>query len=289
VIDRSEWKGRNLFMASIMVKKRAIPVYWVMLPKKGSSSLAEQKQFLKPVLRLLKPMPIVVLGDREFQSVQLGKWLSERGIAFIFRQKKSTYVQLSESEQYQPFKQIPIRLGQRQFFSGIYQTQAHKLVPFNLAIRWKRPSKGKRTDEPWYLLTNLTSLKETLQLYSARFGIEAMFKDCKTGGYNLEQTKVSEPRFLAIVLLIAMSYYLNTLRGQQLNKIPHRLYICRIKESHRSSERHSDFWISTYGTFWVQCMDIFSNLAFSLMYLKRGKTFYFSQGLRAMSLIQQAF
>jgi hypothetical protein len=132
--------------------------------------LAEQKQFLKPVLRLLKPMPIVVLGDREFQSVQLGKWLSERGIAFIFRQKKSTYVQLSESEQYQPFKQIPIRLGQRQFFSGIYQTQAHKLGPFNLAIRWKRPSKGKRTDEPWYLLTNLTSLKETLQLYSARFG-----------------------------------------------------------------------------------------------------------------------
>jgi hypothetical protein len=31
VIDRSEWKGRNLFMASIIVKKRAIPVYWVML------------------------------------------------------------------------------------------------------------------------------------------------------------------------------------------------------------------------------------------------------------------
>ena len=33
-----------------------------------------------------------------------------------------------------------------------------------------------------------------------------MFKDCKTGGYNLEQSKVNETRFLALVLLIAIAY-----------------------------------------------------------------------------------
>jgi hypothetical protein len=41
-----------------------------------------------------------------------------------------------------------------------------------------------------------------------------MFKDYKTGGYHLEDTKVNETRFLALVLLIAMAYSLATIHGQ---------------------------------------------------------------------------
>ena len=37
-------------------------------------------------------------------------------------------------------------------------------------------------------------------------GIEAMFKDCKTGGYNLEQSKAKEQRFMSLVLLIFIAY-----------------------------------------------------------------------------------
>ena len=77
------------------------------------------------------------------------------------------------------------------FFRDMYHTKSHKLGPFNLAVRWKRAYRGKQAKDPWYLLTNLDSLSKTLQLYSARFGIEAMFKDCKTGGYNIEKTKGS--------------------------------------------------------------------------------------------------
>ncbi len=61
----------------------------------------------------------------------------------------------------------------------------------------------------------------------------------------------------------------------------------RIKESNRSPERHSDFWIGTYGTFWVESMDTFSELAFSLICLKPQKTPYFSKGLTPMSFINQ--
>jgi hypothetical protein len=49
---------------------------------------------------------------------------------------------------------------------------------------WKRKYKGKQEDEPWYLLTNLPDLKNAIKIYSQRYGIEAMFKDCKIGGYN---------------------------------------------------------------------------------------------------------
>jgi len=33
-----------------------------------------------------------------------------------------------------------------------------------------------------------------------------MFKDCQTGGYNLEDTRVNDQRLLATILVIAMAY-----------------------------------------------------------------------------------
>jgi len=112
-------------------------VYWILLDKKGSSNLGEQKKFLKPVLKILKCYPVVVIGDREFQSVQLGKWLDEKGIAFIMRQKKGTSLLLSGEDKYQPLKALDIPPGTEQFFSGIYYTYSHKLGPFNLSRRLK--------------------------------------------------------------------------------------------------------------------------------------------------------
>lgn len=288
VIDRTEWKGRNLFVASLVLGKRALPVYWVLLDKQGSSNLAEQKKFLKPLLKLLKPYPVVILGDREFQSVQLAAWLDERGIAFIFRQRKSTRIQLAGTTNYQPLNSLKIKPGSKQFFCDVYHTQTHKLGAFNLATRWKRPYRGQKMKNPWYLLTNLDSLEKTLRFYEARFGIEAMFKDCKTGGYNIEKTKVSESRFLALVLLIAIAYSVTTIRGQQMNIMPRRTYICRLKEALRATERHSDFWIGNYGTLWVESMDNLSELAAALMSLKPQKRAYFLKGMTALRSIQQA-
>ena len=46
---------------------------------------------------------------------------------------------------------------------------------------WKIKYKGKQEYEPWYLLTNLLSLKIAINIYGQSYGIEAMFKDCKTG------------------------------------------------------------------------------------------------------------
>ena len=72
------------------------------------------------MLKLLKSYPAVVIGDREFQSVQLGKWLDKKGIAFILRQKKGTSLLLSGEDKYQPLKALDIQPGTEQFFSGIY-------------------------------------------------------------------------------------------------------------------------------------------------------------------------
>jgi len=63
-------------------------------------------------------------------------------------------------------------------------TQNKGFSRFNLVGYWKIKYKGKQEYEPWYLLTNLPNLKSTINIYGQRYGIEAMFKDCKTGEKN---------------------------------------------------------------------------------------------------------
>jgi hypothetical protein len=81
----------------------------------------------------------------------------------------------------------------------------------NLALYWKRKYRNQGAKEPWYILTNLPTLNQALAVHRCRWGIEQLFKDCKTAGYHLEETKVNQPQFLALVLLIAMAYSLATI------------------------------------------------------------------------------
>ncbi|MFN7865127.1 MAG: hypothetical protein ACK5N2_01870 [bacterium] len=72
-IDRTSWGAINILMVSWIYDKRAMPIYWEILDKKGSSNLEEQQRVLGKILTVLSGHKIVVLGDREFCSVSLGK------------------------------------------------------------------------------------------------------------------------------------------------------------------------------------------------------------------------
>ena len=64
IIDRTQWKKNNILMVSIAWKNRALPIYWLLLNKQGSTNFYEQTAVLKPVLRLLKKYKLLVIGDR---------------------------------------------------------------------------------------------------------------------------------------------------------------------------------------------------------------------------------
>jgi hypothetical protein len=49
-------------------------------------------------------------------------------------------------------------------------------------------------------------LKSASGVYSKNYGIEAMFKDCKTGGDNLEGSQASADKLIALMILIRRGY-----------------------------------------------------------------------------------
>ena len=84
-IDRTQWRDKNIFVISLIFQRRALPLYWQILPKKGCSNIQDQKRLISPILTLLKKYKFVIIGDREFGSVQLGKWLYDKNVRFVLR------------------------------------------------------------------------------------------------------------------------------------------------------------------------------------------------------------
>lgn len=64
-IDRTSWGCVNLLMISLIWDKRAIPIYFELLPKQGSTSVEEQLAALDKVFPLFKEYKTVILGDWE--------------------------------------------------------------------------------------------------------------------------------------------------------------------------------------------------------------------------------
>lgn len=287
-LDRTQWKGNNLFVVSVIWKKRAWPIYWQFLEHTGSSNLAQQQALLRPVFRLLKNYEIVVIGDREFRSVELAYWLKQQKVYFALRLKQGSYIKL-KGENYQKLKELGLVPGMKLFLTGVKFTKKKGFGQFSLAAYWKRKYRGKSPDEGWYILTNLKSLDRVLKVYTARSGIEAMFKDCKSGGYNLEDSKASVERLTNLVLLIALAYTCAGLQGQAIKSKGRQKYIGRLKELNRLQRRHSNFWIGLYGQMWIAALEYCSDWVRNLMMIRPNKRAFFHRGLRAMALIQEAF
>ena len=61
-----------------------------------------------------------------------------------------------------------------------------------------------------FILTNLTDLNEAINAYKKRFDIEEMFRNFKSGGYNLESTNADGNRLIFMILVIIFAYSLAT-------------------------------------------------------------------------------
>ena len=97
-------------------------------------------------------------------------------------------------------------------------------------------------------MTNVGSLKQSIDTFKCRIGIEAMFKDCKTGGYNLERSHANSQRLSSLILLIALAYSCAIIQGQKIKKMGVQKYVGRVIECGRWIRRHSSFWRELYCT-----------------------------------------
>lgn len=286
-IDRTKWGRINLLVISLIWERRALPIYWELLPKQGNSNFEKQVEAIGKLLQIFLDYKIVVIGDREFCSVKLGNWLVEQKVYFCLRLKQNEFV-LLEDEIWLHLNDFGLSPGMTFYLNGVKVTKQKGFAKFNVACKWKRKYWGWAPDEGWFILTNFQDLESAVLAYKKRFGIEEMFRDFKRGGYNLEGTNVTGERLVVIVLLIAIAYTTATVQGRKMKRMGIQKYIGRVKEARRTERRHSSFYIGLYGHSWVNFVDQCADAVAELMILARNKRKYYQKGLRAMELILSA-
>jgi Transposase DDE domain len=287
-IDRTNWGAINLMMVSLIVEHRAIPIYWEFLNKKGSSNLDEQQQVLSKVIQLLAGYKLVVLGDREFCSVKLGKWLGEQNTYFCLRQKKTTKVK-QEEDLFEAMKDLGLTAGTKLFLSGVQVGKKKGFGGFNLACKWKKTYRGFKTQEAWFILTNLENLDASILAYQKRFGIEEMFRDFKTGGYSLEGTQMNLTHLSALLIIVAIAYTSAILQGQQIKQAGIQKYVARPENPRKFGRRHSSFYIGQHLHHWLRLDEMLKDIVQELLHFSRHRLADYIRGRRAIALAMNTF
>ncbi|MGV0105505.1 Transposase [Nostoc sp. DSM 114160] len=115
-----------------------------------------------------------------------------------------------------------------------------------------------------------------------------MFKDCKTGGYNLEASQANPDRLVRLIFLIALAMTSAWIQGQKIKLQRQQSYVCRSQEQGKTEKRHSNFWIGLYGFNWIEALHECQAWVEEMVGSIRNKQAYYQRGLKAMELIQQA-
>jgi hypothetical protein len=159
IVDGTQVSAHHqLVMVALAFRRRAIPIAWSWIPhQRGFSSACHQRALLGYVRSLLPPdIPVLLVGDSEFGSVELLRQLERWHWHYAVRQKQQHLVQLRGDKHRQALRTLVQGPGQRTWFPEIRLTKQE--LKTTILVEWA-PGEA----EPWLLATNLPSPATTLQ------------------------------------------------------------------------------------------------------------------------------
>ena len=163
-------------------------------------------------------------------------WLTKKRIDFVLRLNKNTKIK-SKYKKSQSLKNLEVKPGDKVLYDNVLVTEDHQNDRFNVVVYWRRKYNNKQLPNPWYLVSNLKNQEEIIKIFASRGGIEAMFRDCKSGGLTLEGSQANPQRLTNLILLIAIAYTASCLTGLKIRNTGLTEYINRLKIEVRKALR----------------------------------------------------
>lgn len=190
-------RGYILIRLALVYRGRAIPVSWrVMRHNSTSVSYQDYKGLLHQALLILpQGRPIVLLADRGFVHAKLVKFCRKNEWGYRLRAKSNTLVRLPDRS-VANFGQLCPPQGQAHFYQDVH-ILGETLGPVNIAL-----ANPQDEEEPWYIISDAPTSVATLDEYALRFDIEEGFLDDKSGGFQVESSKLDDPKAIARLFLV---------------------------------------------------------------------------------------
>jgi len=210
---------------SMIYMNRAIPVTWCVLEHNSSTVKYERYAHIFEWAKALLPkdVEIIFLADRGFVCKKLILHIRQLGWTWRIRVKGNQKLQTTKG--FITPKTLPLSRGKALLFSQRINF-GKGLERLSLSAGWAIGSK-----EAWYVLSEDAASTEIFMDYARRFGIEEGFRDEKSGGCNLEASRIRDSqkleRLLLVIstaLIVAVSEGMSaSLNGEREEVDPHQL------------------------------------------------------------------
>src|SRR3954466_9927065 len=199
LIDQTKVSERHqVVMAAVRLGGRSLPLAWRVKEPQGAIGFAEQREALQAVARLL-PAGVrpTLMGDRFYGSPALIAWCREQDWGWRLRLKQDLLV---------------FEAGGETTLVECFARGEHLLRDIELTEQRVRTNVAMVHEaghpEPWIIALSQTPSVHTAFDYGLRWGIEAMFSDFKTRGFNLEDSQIARTdRLDRLVLVLSLALY----------------------------------------------------------------------------------
>ncbi len=202
-MDGSE-VGRHCLalMVSVIYKKRALPVAWVVVTgSKGHFPEQTHLDLLQQVKAIVPPeSDVIFLGDGEFDGLQLQAEIEASGWSYACRTAHNRWV--CEADSWFQLNELWLQAGDQISLTDVLFTQ-QAYGPVLVVAWWDLDYQ-----EPIYLVSNFALAAEAIYWYRHRFRIETFFSDQKSRGFQLDKSHISDPRRLARLMIAACLAYI---------------------------------------------------------------------------------
>ncbi len=199
-LDRTQWSiGKrevNYLVLAVVTRRFRVPLIWSVLPGKGNSWTAARIALIERYLARFPASSIrLLLADREFIGARWLKSLCDNNILFSIRLRENLRVTDENGHDLTLFARLRGRQRTRSFRARLGasddpETQDGPLLNFT----------AKRLKDEWLIVVSNVPPRAALAAYRKRWAIECLFGDAKTRGLNLEDTRLTDPRKLHLLM-----------------------------------------------------------------------------------------
>jgi hypothetical protein len=166
-----------------------------------AAATARPRSCIALIKRYLAHFPASTIGkllaDREFIGADWLKFLNDNNIPFAIRLREDLRVVTADGCELTLFARLRGTRKTRTFRARLWADGGHdaETAPeFSFAV--------KRLATEWLIVVSNLPPRTALAAYRKRWAIECMFGDAKTRGLNLEDTRLTDPRKLDLLMAL---------------------------------------------------------------------------------------
>jgi hypothetical protein len=207
------WNHSCVVALSMVCHGRAIPLLWQTLEHPSASVSADVViGLLQRADRLLADCPaITLLADRGFPSAELLGWFEGRERwSYVMRLRGDAEIHGTAAPLGCQVRRLQLPRGHCRGYRDV-QLWGDGQRRANLVLA--RPI-GIKASEPWYLVSNRDPTLDLVWAYGQRFCCEQLFRDQKSGIFQLENSRLRDPaRIDRLLLVVAIAVLISSLQG----------------------------------------------------------------------------